>query len=92
MHTFRLLDMAVEILEKGEVIVERPNREELLAIRAGEWEYDVLIERAHQKMEEVASAYETSTLPAQPDEAVIDALLVNLRNAFYQVAPWKLEV
>jgi hypothetical protein len=91
MHTFRLLDMAVEILEKGEVIVERPNREELLAIRSGEWEYDALIERAHKKMEEVTAAYEISTLSEQPDEAAINTLLVELRSAFYQVTPWKLE-
>jgi hypothetical protein len=90
MHTFRLLDMAVEVLTKGEVIVERPNREELLSIRAGEWEYDALIARANEKMEEVEKAYAESTLPAQPDEAAIDALLVKLRTAFYQQTPWRL--
>jgi hypothetical protein len=92
MHTFRLLDMAVEILAKGEVIVERPNREELLSIRAGEWEYDALIAQANEKMAEVEIVYAKSNLPASPDEAAIDALLVNLRTAFYQQSPWKLEV
>ena len=84
--------MAVEILAKGEVIVERPNREELLSIRAGEWEYDALIAQANEKMAEVEIVYAKSNLPASPDEAAIDALLVNLRTAFYQQSPWKLEV
>lgn len=88
MHTFRLLDMAIEILQAGEIIVERPNREELLAVRAGQWEYDDLITRAQAKMAQVEAAFEKSTLPEQPDEEAIDKLLAELRNAFYQEQPW----
>ena len=43
MHTFRLLDMAYEILNEGMIRVARPNREMLLSIRRGEWAYDDLI-------------------------------------------------
>ena len=52
MHTFRLLDMAEEILSSGKIIVKRPNREELLSIRKGEWQYEDLIQRADEKMEQ----------------------------------------
>ncbi len=84
MHTFRLLDMAVEILEQGKVIVHRPNREALLAIRRGEWEYDDLIAKAEEKMQAVESAYENSALPERPDAEAIERLLVELRHAFYR--------
>lgn len=46
MYTFHLLDMAAEILKDGQINVRRPNREELLRIRGGEYEYDDLIQRA----------------------------------------------
>ncbi len=84
MHTFRLLDMAVEILEQGKIIVQRPNREELLAIRRGEWKYDKLIEKAEQKMQVVEAAYATSTLQEKPDLEAIQQLLVELRHEFYK--------
>ena len=84
MHTFRLLDMAIEILATQKINVWRPNREELLSIRRGEWQYDELIEKANEKMELVQKAYEESTLPVKPDEEKIDNLLVGLRKTFYE--------
>ncbi len=84
MHTFRLLDMAIEILEEGKVIVKRPNREELLSIRKGEWKYDDLIEKANEKMEKVRTAYQNSLLPDEPDEKAADDLLIELRTLFYK--------
>lgn len=86
MHTFRLLDMAEEILEKGEILVKRPNRAALLAIRRGERDYDDLIAEANTKMEAVEAAYERSTLPDHPAYEQIEKLLVDLRNAFYAIS------
>ncbi len=83
MHTFRLLDMAIEILEEGKVQVERPNRAELLKIRNGEWEYDELIEMANQKMKIVEMAYETSKLPDEPDHDYIEKVLIAIRHELY---------
>ncbi|WP_223860807.1 hypothetical protein [Spirosoma validum] len=45
--------MAIEILESGQVLVRRPNRDELLQIRAGAFEYDDLIKLAEQKLIQV---------------------------------------
>lgn len=84
MHTFRLLDMAAEILEKGQVIVRRPNRDELLAIRRGAFLYEDLIARAEQKLQKIEQLYPECTLPDFPDKAAIEALLVHTREAFYQ--------
>ena len=83
MHTFRLLDMAIEILRDGKILVKRPNREELLSIRRGEWEYDDLIKKAEKKMEEVEEIYKNSFLPKGPNLQKVEALLVNLRKKIY---------
>ncbi len=83
MHTFRLLDMAVEILSTGKVIVKRPNREALLAIRRGEFEYNELIAMANQKLKAIDTAFASSQLPDQPNFAQINQLLFEIRKAWY---------
>ncbi len=83
MHTFRLLDMAKEILGTGKVIVERPNREELLAIRRGEFAYEDLMARAEAKMRDVEAAWRASALPESPSADDVEKLLVELREEFY---------
>ncbi|MEO1624415.1 MAG: nucleotidyltransferase domain-containing protein [Bacteroidota bacterium] len=83
MHTFRLLDMAEEILRQRKVIVHRPNREALLAIRRGEWEYDDLIREAERKMEAVEKAHAESLLPPRVDRQSVMQLLVDMRNELY---------
>ena len=83
MHTFRLLDMAEEILSEGKILVKRPNRAELLKIRNGEWQYDDLIEKANTKMEAVNLAYQNCNLQTKPDSAAIEKLLIELRMELY---------
>lgn len=83
MHTFRLLDMAYEILKEGEIKVRRPNREELLLIRSGHFEYDELIELANKKMDQVKLAFENSKLPAVPNLTAINELLLDIRKELY---------
>ncbi len=81
LHLVRLLRMGVEILERGEVRVRRPDREELLAIRDGAWTYDELMSRALALGERVRAAAATSPLPAEPDEAKLDALCIDILSA-----------
>ncbi len=83
MHTFRLLDMAEEILTNGKIIVRRPNRDELLSIRRGEHEYDDLIARAEAKMKQVELASENSPLPEKPDRERANQILIEMRRIFY---------
>jgi len=83
MHTFRLLDMAIEILRDGKILVKRPNREELLSIRRGEWQYDELIKKAKEKMQNVEEVFIHSSLPEKPNIRKVDALLVKLREILY---------
>ena len=84
MHTFRLLDMAVEILTTGRVVVRRPNRDELLKIRAGAFEYDELLIQAEQKVALVDTAAVSSPLPNRPNLTQIEQVLVEMRTAWYQ--------
>ena len=84
MHTFRLLDMAEEILKEGKIIVKRPNRDELLNIRKGEWGYDQLIEKAEMKMQRLESAWANCELQSSPNESLIEELLVSIRTHFYK--------
>ena len=83
MHTFRLLDMATEILETGQVLVRRPNRDELLQIRSGAFVYDDLIKQADQKVAQVEAAATDSLLPDRPDLYRIEQILVSMRTAVY---------
>lgn len=83
MHTFRLLDMASEILETGRVLVRRPNRDKLLQIRSGQFEYDDLLAQAEAKVARVEAAAAVSPLPDRPDLARIERVLVKMREEWY---------
>lgn len=83
MHTFRLLHMALEIATEGVVNVRRTDREFLLSIRRGEFEYDDLLKRADDKLLEIEAAYKTCSLPEAPDVQVAETILVEMRERFY---------
>ncbi len=78
MHLVRLLRMCREILETGQVLVRRPDRDDLLAIRDGAWSYDDLIAWSKEQDEVLSGVLERSPLPPAPDMEAIDALCVEL--------------
>ena len=82
MHTLRLLDMAHEIATEGILRVRRPNRDYLLQVRAGEFDYDTLVGLAEEKLAEVRQAFEKSPLPAEPDRDAVNAVLREIRVGF----------
>jgi predicted nucleotidyltransferase len=84
MHVFRLLEMAIEIGKYNQVNVKRPNRDFLLDIKSGKYEYEDLIKMADQKQKEMEIAFENSTLPEQPDYNIINDLTYKLRDKFYK--------
>lgn len=83
MHTFRLLNMAEEILETGKILVYRNDREELLRIRDGEFEYDELLKKAEKKLARIEEVATRSQLPAKPDRLKAEQLLVQIREEMY---------
>jgi len=74
MHLVRLMRMCREILERGEVVVKRPDREELLAIRAGAWTYEQIVEWAEKEDAALDDVAKASKLPHHPDRKKLDAL------------------
>lgn len=83
MHTFRLLTMAEEIAVQQQVLVHRNDREFLLRIRSGEFEYEELLHMAEEKVERIDELYKRSYLPDTPDIRKAEALLVQIRESFY---------
>lgn len=85
-HLVRLLKMGREILETGEVHVWRggpdgPNdREELLSIRNGAWDYDRLDEWADREDKAMETMYQNRqyVVPKSPDRKAIDGLCVQI--------------
>ncbi len=69
----------------GIVRVRRPERDLLLKIRNGDFEYDYLLKLAEDKLSHVNSLFEKSTLPEKPDFETSNGLLIQLRDAFYQL-------
>lgn len=84
MHTFRLLNMAEEIAVHRKVIVERPDRDFLLKIKGGGFEYKDLLEMVDEKLDRIEQLYEQSDLQEMPDEAKTNELLVTIRTEFYK--------
>jgi len=83
MHTIRLLQVAEEILTTGQLRLRRPNREELLSIKAGNAEYDDLLHQSTELIQRIEAAYASSSLPELPDENAIERILVEMRNELY---------
>ena len=83
MHTIRLLQTAEQILSTGKLNIRVSNREELLAIKAGEMEYDDLLNKADELIASIEKHYESSTLPERPDEKKAIKALIEIREAVY---------
>ena len=85
MHTFRLLNMAEEIALYQQVIVKRDDRDFLLKIRNGEFEFDELMQMVEEKMEQIKVAYEKSTLQDRPDINKAERLTIKIRERYYDI-------
>jgi predicted nucleotidyltransferase len=83
MHTFRLLALAEEIALYKKVIVHREDRDFLLRVRNGEFEYEELMEMVEEKMKTIEDLYQRSGLPEAPDVQKAEELLVMIREEFY---------
>ncbi|MCS3797782.1 DNA polymerase beta superfamily protein [Niastella sp. OAS944] len=84
MHTIRLLQVAKEIIEQGTLNVKRLNRQELLSIKTGEYQYNDLLAMADSLMADIEAAYENSTLPNVPNKEQIELVLVQMRETLYK--------
>jgi hypothetical protein len=83
MHVFRLLNMAEEIAIENKINVKRQERDFLLRIRKGEYEYDDLVLKANEKIEKINKLFDNSDLQEAPDVNQINQLLVEMRIELY---------
>jgi predicted nucleotidyltransferase len=86
-HLVRLMRMCREILMTGEVIVKRPDADEIKAVRAGAWEYDQLIDYAAWLENQCEEAEALSTLPRSPDWKAIDGMIIGLTQDYLKHHP-----
>lgn len=77
-HLVRLLRTCREILTSQEILVRRPDREQLLAIRNGAWSYEQLVDWATKEDEELNILMSQSSLPHTPDRKTLDQLCIEL--------------
>lgn len=83
MHTFRLLRMAKEIADSGKPLIRRPDREELLQIKAGHFDYETLMAKAERELQQIDRSFAASQLPAQPDAERIERWAIEIRKVWY---------
>jgi predicted nucleotidyltransferase len=83
MHVFRLLLMAKEIAVEGKINVFRNDREFLLSIKEGKFEYDELVQKATALKDELPLLYQQSKLQEEPDVESINELLIKMREVYY---------
>ncbi len=77
MHTFRIMETAIEIAREGTIIVNRTrDRDFLLSIRNGQYQYGDLLKMIDDKNAEMIEAFEQSSLPEQPDTDGIKAFFL----------------
>ena len=77
-HLIRILRMGIEFLRTGELQVERPDAEELLQIKHGEWSLEWIKTTAEDLFSEAEEAHAASPLPAQPNRDAINRLSVDV--------------
>lgn len=76
-HCIRLLKMGIEVLYSGEIIVERPDYQELLDIRNGKYTLEEIQDFARSLDAQLERAYRNSRLPENPNYEKIHSWLIN---------------
>jgi predicted nucleotidyltransferase len=81
-HVVRLLCQVEQIMVEGDLDLER-NREQLKAIRRGEWSIEQLQDYFTAKEKALEETYATSKLPHGPDEEHLKAILLECLEMQY---------
>jgi len=66
-HLIRLLRMGIEFLNEGELYVSRHDRDDLIAIKRGEWSLEKIKREAERLFRRAEEAYDRCNLPAKAD-------------------------
>lgn len=86
MHSFRLMQMCIEIAQDKGFNCDRRNidREFLLNIRNHKYEYDELIAMLDKKKDEMNEAIKNSDLPDDIDPNFLNELCIKIRKEIYK--------
>jgi len=83
-HAVRLLRMGIEFLETGELNVYRTaDAPEIRAIKRGLWTLDQVKQEVDRLSDRIAAARDRSPLPAEPDEALAENLLIEITQRIW---------
>jgi len=84
LHSFRLLLSAISIFKYGKPIVRwtGADRDFLMNIRQGKYEYDYLIKRCEELNKQLINM-DKSILPKKPDHKKIDILMKEIYNIYW---------
>jgi len=92
-HLVRLMRMGYEILTTGEVIVKRPDREELLAIKNGAWSYEKVmeykdeieskLEAEYARQKQLVAEGKPTPLPREVNKEKLNALYHQLYEEYW---------
>jgi RNA repair pathway DNA polymerase beta family protein len=77
-HLIRLLRMCKEFMATGEMVVFRPDAQELLDIKVGRWPLERVKRLATELFEECRAARDASTLPEEPRREEAQQLTVEI--------------
>jgi len=84
MHCVRLMRMGLEALRDGEILVKRPDAEELLAIRNGAWSYEEMVKYAEDMDNEIRNVwYKKTDLPKKPDIKLAANVLMEVQQMIW---------
>lgn len=83
-HLIRLLKMGAEALVLGEVVVERPDNNQLLEIKRGEWSLDRVKRYADELFTNLDQAMCRSGLPTRVNESAVNDLCMKIVRGFYK--------
>jgi predicted nucleotidyltransferase len=81
-HVVRLLDEVEQILNEGDIDLQR-NKEQLKSIRRGEWTQQQVRDFFERREKELEAAYANSKLPHTPDESKIKQLLLDCLESHF---------
>jgi hypothetical protein len=76
--------MAEEIAVQQHINVHRTDRDFLLSIKEGKFEYDKLIEMVDEKTLKIRELYMMPDLPDVPDIVKTEKLLIEIRERIYE--------
>lgn len=84
MHTIRLLQTCEQIFKTGTLNLRVDNRDELLDIKAGNWSYEAIMQKAEKLLKSIENHYTTSSLPDLPDLRKTTGILIEMREMIYE--------